>query len=389
MGKHFSSHTDCNTKDAEPTSTVVGSPEVLEIKDYTSPITSSGIASPTLFPASLATPPLPPDSPEYIPPPPCDDISMCSPCDDVSVCSPCDDISACLPLTDRPMTSILPSESDVPTTPPLPEEIPTLPPLPSEDIPSAPPLPDGEIPPTPPLPDDDIPRTPPLPYEDFPVTPPLPSEDVPSTPPLPMSRSSTTPPLPNEDVSLTLPYSGSLLPPPPPPPQLLFSSEFNNDSDRLTPPPLGVQKPVVSSASLPTVISSESLNVWKGIIHMPDVAKFHASAFEVSGKAKFLPDDVPNSIEVVGRIAPETVWGYIAQMKKSGSKEILVVRFQPANEEEKVSYIALYSYLSSKKRYAVIGNCEKSVKDFYVVPLASHQPIPQHLKPSTHSQLIH
>lgn len=28
-------------------------------------------------------------------------------------------------------------------------------------------------------------------------------------------------------------------------------------------------------------------------------------------------------------------------------------------------------------RYAVIGNCGKSVKDFYIVPLASHQTIPQ------------
>lgn len=42
--------------------------------------------------------------------------------------------------------------------------------------------------------------------------------------------------------------------------------------------------------------------------------------FQVSGKAKFLPTDVPNMIEVVGRIAPDLVWSYIAQMKKSGSK---------------------------------------------------------------------
>ena len=42
--------------------------------------------------------------------------------------------------------------------------------------------------------------------------------------------------------------------------------------------------------------------------------------FQVSGKAKFLPNDVPNMIEVVGRIAPDMVWSYIAQMKKSGSK---------------------------------------------------------------------
>ena len=93
---------------------------------------------------------------------------------------------------------------------------------------------------------------------------------------------------------------------------------------------------------------------------MTDVAKFSASPFQVSGKARFLPNDMPTMmIEVVGRIAPHMVWSCIAQLKKSGSQEILVVRFQPANEEEKVYYIALYAYLSSKKRHAVIGDYGK------------------------------
>ncbi|XP_071520368.1 uncharacterized protein [Panulirus ornatus] len=351
VGRHFSSYMDSDAKDAEPTSTVVGSPEAMDIKEYSPPYRAMGMVSPPLSHESPPAPPLPPDSPQYIPPLPGSNA-------------------------DRPRTCLQQSDSDILTTSEV-CEIPTTPPLPEEEIPSAPPLPDGEVPATPPLPDDDVPHTPPLPDEDIPNTPPLPSEEVPSTPPLPVSSGSTTPPLPSEKLSsLTMPFSGPLLPTPP-----TKSSGFTSDSDRLTPPPIGVQKTDAASVPLSSAISGEPLNVWKGVIHMPDVAKFYASAFEVSGKAKFLPDDVPNSIEVVGRIAPDTVWNYIAQMKKSGSKEILVVRFQPANEEEKVSYIALYSYLSSKKRYAVIGNCEKSVKDFYVVPLASHQPIPQVLLP--------
>ncbi|XP_069159094.1 PHD finger protein 3 isoform X1 [Procambarus clarkii] len=356
--KHLSSHLDSDAKDAEPTSTVIGSPEIYEIKDYSSPCREVRAESPPLFPESLVMPPLPPDSPGYVPPPPTYDSLESS------------------PLPEGSMTNALPYDGS--TTPPLPDYIPTTPPLPSEDIPSAPPLPEDESPCTPPpLPDDDIPCTPPLPDEDCPDTPPPPIEDMPFALPTSELGGSTTPPLPKDSMSLISSYSGSLLPPQQP----SFLSDFNSDSDRLTPPPIGVQKLGVASATLPGAISAEPYNVWKGIIHMPDVAKFQASAFEVSGKAKFLPDDVPNSVEVVGRIAPDTVWSYIAQMKKSGSKEILVVRFQPANEEEKVSYIALYSYLSSKKRYAVIGNCEKSVKDFYVVPLASHQPIPQVLLP--------
>ena len=38
-----------------------------------------------------------------------------------------------------------------------------------------------------------------------------------------------------------------------------------------------------SKGSAAVVGSPEPENVWKGIIHMPDVAKFSASAFEVIG----------------------------------------------------------------------------------------------------------
>ena len=56
------------------------------------------------------------------------------------------------------------------------------------------------------------------------------------------------------------------------------------------------------------------------IMRTPFVLAQKIFGFQVSGKAKFLPNDVPNTIEVVGRIAPDMVWSYIAQMKKSGSK---------------------------------------------------------------------
>ncbi|KAB7504352.1 PHD finger protein 3 [Armadillidium nasatum] len=182
-------------------------------------------------------------------------------------------------------------------------------------------------------------------------------------------RSPATPPYPITHNDNDYDDEESMLSPATPP----LPDDDDDDEDRLTPPP----------QSLPAQKALEDVQIpiWKGVINMPDVAKFSTAAFEVSGKALFFTGDVPSTVEVVGRISPDTVWTYIAQVKKSGSKEILVVRFQPSCEEEKVSYIALYSYLSSKKRYGVIGNCEKAVKDFYIVPLASHQPIPQVLLP--------
>ena len=68
-------------------------------------------------------------------------------------------------------------------------------------------------------------------------------------------------------------------------------------------------------------------------------------------------------------------------MKKSGTKEILVIRLTAANDEEKIPYIALYTYLNIRNRLGVVGNVSKMIKDFYIMPLASHNPVPQVLLP--------
>ena len=58
-----------------------------------------------------------------------------------------------------------------------------------------------------------------------------------------------------------------------------------------------------------------------------------------------------------------------------------VLRFEMASEEEKTSYVALYTYFYTRKRIGVVGNCHSGVKDMYVVPIASHDPVPPELKP--------
>jgi len=68
-------------------------------------------------------------------------------------------------------------------------------------------------------------------------------------------------------------------------------------------------------------------------------------------------------------------------MKKSGTKEILVIRLTAANEEDKIPYITLYTYLNTRNRLGVVGNVSKMIKDFYIMPLASHNPVPQVLLP--------
>lgn len=123
--------------------------------------------------------------------------------------------------------------------------------------------------------------------------------------------------------------------------------------------------------------------VWRGFVNMVDVAKFFITAQEVSGNAKNLMDDLPDTVDVVGRISHETVWDYISKMKRSGSKEILVIRLTAANDEEKIPYITLYSYLNSRSRLGVVGNVSKNIKDFYIMPFSSQSTIPPVLMPLT------
>lgn len=63
-----------------------------------------------------------------------------------------------------------------------------------------------------------------------------------------------------------------------------------------------------------------------------------------------LEEELCAELDIVGRINPETVWDYINKTKKGTNKDIDLLRLQAANDEEKMQYIALYSYLSSRNR---------------------------------------
>ncbi|GJQ67593.1 hypothetical protein Trydic_g8399 [Trypoxylus dichotomus] len=128
-------------------------------------------------------------------------------------------------------------------------------------------------------------------------------------------------------------------------------------------------------------IRPHSEHVWKGTINMVDVAQISITAHEVSGDCSGLSDELPSSLDIVGRISPDTVWDYIGKMKCSNSKMISLLRLNATNIEEKMPYIALYSYLSSRGRLGVVKSTNKAVKDFYIFPLGGQTPIPQALLP--------
>ncbi|KAL8179635.1 UNVERIFIED_CONTAM: hypothetical protein K2H54_070098 [Gekko kuhli] len=121
--------------------------------------------------------------------------------------------------------------------------------------------------------------------------------------------------------------------------------------------------------------------IWKGFINMQSVAKFVTKAYPVSGAFDYLSEDLPDTIHIGGRISPKTVWDYIGKLKSSVSKELCLIRFHPATEEEEVAYISLYSYFSSRGRFGVVANNNRHVKDLYLIPLSAKDPIPSKLLP--------
>lgn len=62
-------------------------------------------------------------------------------------------------------------------------------------------------------------------------------------------------------------------------------------------------------------------------------------------------------------------------------QEICVIRFIPDTEEDEISYTLLYAYFSSRRRYGVVANNRKQVKDMYLIPLGSTEKIPHQIVP--------
>uniref|UniRef100_A0A8C0ICL5 Death inducer-obliterator 1 n=1 Tax=Bubo bubo TaxID=30461 RepID=A0A8C0ICL5_BUBBB len=146
-------------------------------------------------------------------------------------------------------------------------------------------------------------------------------------------------------------------------------------------PNINVAEPRSPQDSDTSLFLSRLNTIWKGFINMQSVAKFVTKAYPVSGCFDYLSEDLPDTIHIGGRISPKTVWDYVGKLKSSLSKELCLIRFHPATEEEEVAYISLYSYFSSRGRFGVVANNNRHIKDLYLIPLSTKDPIPSKLLP--------
>lgn len=164
------------------------------------------------------------------------------------------------------------------------------------------------------------------------------------------------------------------------------SKTFSIDANVTISPPKYVPKQDKSEAESDqepsSTVEHSAATVWNGCINMVDVARFYVAGHEVSGNAVDLEEDLPAELDIVGRIKPDTVWEYIGKMKRASNKDIIVLKLQAANDEERMQYIALYSYLSSRHRLGVVRVSQTlNIKDFYIVPLPANTSLPSTLLP--------
>lgn len=166
----------------------------------------------------------------------------------------------------------------------------------------------------------------------------------------------------------------------------LSATQISNESDQEPTSTVTIPTPPESFYQLsspPSAITSDSDNepIWSGNIIMVDVTTFQIAIRPLSGDFSDIVDDLPAELDVVGRIRPEMVWDYIAKIKKSPYKEILVFRFGAAVDEDNEAYATFYTYLASRQRFGVIKTKSSTIKDFYLLPLAAHKSLPSVLQP--------
>ncbi|KAJ3164605.1 PHD finger protein 3 [Geranomyces variabilis] len=135
------------------------------------------------------------------------------------------------------------------------------------------------------------------------------------------------------------------------------------------------------SPPLPAESIDPTAPIWTGRVHMPVVGRFQGRAIQTHGlligTARTWEDLLPATVTIDGRVPPSAVETYLEQSRTVGGRQVVAVRFEPAeSEEDRAGYATVFEYFASRTRAAVIGHHYVSIKDMYILPVAAGAVIP-------------
>ncbi|KAH8247770.1 hypothetical protein KR038_009661 [Drosophila bunnanda] len=122
--------------------------------------------------------------------------------------------------------------------------------------------------------------------------------------------------------------------------------------------------------------------LWSGNLKMIDVTDFEVVMHPVLGDSQHLGNLLPIQLDVIGRITRINVWDYIKKLKKSRSKEVVIVHILPSSPSETSKFDLFFDYLDSRQRLGVLGVDSDQIRDFYIFPLGSSDELPPALLPT-------
>lgn len=121
-------------------------------------------------------------------------------------------------------------------------------------------------------------------------------------------------------------------------------------------------------------------SLWSGTLKMIDLADFEIVMYPVQGNCHQLGNLMPSQMDVIGRITRVNVWEYIKKLKKSPTKEVVIVNIFPASPSETYKFDLFFEYLDSRQRLGVLGVDSDQIRDFYIFPLGSGDKLPPALQ---------
>ncbi|KAH8318668.1 hypothetical protein KR074_001189 [Drosophila pseudoananassae] len=128
------------------------------------------------------------------------------------------------------------------------------------------------------------------------------------------------------------------------------------------------------------VHSLSTTSLWSGNLKMVEVTDFNVVIHPVFGECTQLGKLFPPQLDVIGRITRVNVWEYLKKLRKTPTKEVVIVNFFPASPSETPKFNLFYEYLDSRQRLGVLGTNSDQIRDFYIFPFGSRDVLPPELK---------